>query len=371
MRYSFVIPTYNNKENLINSLEALACLDYPDERFEVIVVDDGSSDGLLAAIDLYGDWLCLRTVRLERDGHSSRARARNHGWKVARGEYVVFIDSDIVVKPDYLSQLDRYFSGTDNCMVIGTRIHSPVKLLANNVTDGSVFDAARFAPERFDALDYRYLTFSAQSFNGRVVPDPWLHVYSCNLALPMCCLRACGGFDENLVEWGLEDVELAYRLNRLGVHVNINPNLETVHQNPGHCDDVAIGQSRMKGYLRNIQYFLKQHPGALADYPNPVEILVEGHRYRELVARETDFVFENFEEHCSADLVRQLIQAAHGKYGRIILLDHANASDLDVYVQKLHCATCPIQYFPMRKKVNVTEMMQYIDAIRAKTLITI
>jgi glycosyltransferase involved in cell wall biosynthesis len=367
MKYSVVIPTYNNRNNLINSLEALVRLDNPGSSFEVIVVDDGSSDGLIAAIAGFRHRLGLRTVRLERDDRSCRSRARNHGWKIALGKYVVFIDSDMIVKPDYLKQLDRYCAGADDCMVIGTRIHSQARVHVRSIADGSLFETVRFAADAIPSLDYRYLAFSAQSFNGRALPDAWLHAYSCNLAIPKRWLSASAGFDENIVDWGLEDVELAYRLYKLGIHIEINPYLEAIHQNPGHRDDVAIGQARLEGYLGNIHYFLSRHPGALAHHADPVDVLVEGHRYRELVPGATDLCIDNVEDDCPAELALDLIRMGEGRHDRIILFDYASASNLDVHVQKLHSSACPILYFPMPRKVDVAAMMHYISAMRAKT----
>lgn len=367
MKYSFVIPTYNNKENLINSLEALAYLDYPLEAFEVIVVDDGSSDGLIPAIADFQRRISMKTVRLQRDANSCRSRARNRGWKIASGAVVVFVDSDIIIQPDYLKQLDRYFTSADDCMVIGTRINALAKVHPRNIADGSLFEAIKFSPEGYEALDYRYMTFSAQSFNGRAIPDAWLHAYSCNLAAPRRWLAASGGFDEHIVDWGLEDVELAYRLSALGLHLNINPHLVVVHQNPGHRDDVAIGKARIEGYLGNIRYFLDRHPGALAHYADPVELLVGGHRYREAVPGSTDLCIDNFDEDCSADVVHELLGMAVGRHARIMLFDHARASNLDVHVQKYHSPSCPILYFPMHNKVDVERMMAYVESVRATT----
>ncbi len=368
MKYSFVIPTYNNKDNLLNSLEALVGLDYPALSFEVIVVDDGSSDGLIAALAGLQSKLNLTPVRLERDAHSCRSRARNRGWEAARGQIIVFIDSDIIVKPDHLKQLDRYFAGVDDCMVMGTRIHSPVTVQAQRVADGSLFKSVQFSADDIESLDYRYLTFSAQSFNGRVIPDVWLHAYSCNLAVPRHWLEASTGFDENIIDWGLEDVELAYRLFKLGVHIEVNPYLETIHQNPGHRDDVAIGSVRIEGYLENIRYFLRRHPTALAHYPDPVEMLIEGHAYRELVPGTADLCVDNFEERCSEAFVKDLLRKGEGQHDRIILFDYASASGLDVHVQKAHSRSCPIYYFPMNRKVDVATMMDHVNSMRTNTV---
>lgn len=367
MKYSFVIPTYNNKHNLLISLAALARLDYPAAAYEVIVVDDGSSDGLLAALDEFRAHFGLKTVRIERDARSCRSRARNHGWRAARGQVVVFIDSDIIVKPDYLLQLDRYCGG--DCLVIGTRLHASDKVQAHSVADGSLFRSLRFAADDFSSLDYRYLVFSAQSFNGRAIPDAWLHAYSCNLALPRGWLAASGGFDENIIDWGLEDVELAYRLSALGVHVEINPYLETIHQAPGHRDDIAIGSARLSGYLDNIRYFLRRHPAALAHYPDPVGVLVQGHVYHEPAPGEQDLCISNYEEDCPEALVAALLRQGEGRHARIFLFDYASASGLDVHVQKAHSPSCPIHYFPMRRKVDIAAMTQYINTMRGRSAI--
>ena len=366
VKYTFVIPTFNNKENLANSLEALARLEYARSAFEVIVVDDGSADGVISSLSFFRDRLNLHSIRLERDKWSCRSRARNAGWKSASGERVVFIDSDIIVKPDYLRQLDRYFTSDDGSMVIGTRMHTSAKVQQSEVADGSIFTSARFMATNISSLDYRNLVFSSQSYNGRVIPDPWLHAYSCNLAISKRWLVASSGFNENFIDWGLEDVEFAYRLYRLGIRIDINPFLEVIHQSAMQRDDLAISSQRISGYRRNVQYFMSLHPDALYHYPDPVAVLVSGHQYRDFVAEDSDYCVENFKENCPDDFVSKLVDVTNAATGRIVLFDYADESSLDVQVQKTRTASIPILYFPMSRKINVEALMRHVNLMRAR-----
>ena len=92
---SIVVPVYNAEAFLRETLDSVFALDY--EPFEVIVVDDGSTDGSAAIAESY---LGVRCIRQENRGPSE---ARNEGILIARGEFVAFVDSDDVVLPDKLS----------------------------------------------------------------------------------------------------------------------------------------------------------------------------------------------------------------------------------------------------------------------------
>ena len=102
--FSVVIPTYNRLPILrkcLNGLEAQRGLG-PADEFEVVLVDDGSTDGTV-------EWLQQEAeayphVRLVCQEHGGPALGRNLGVSSARGEVIVFIDSDLVVLPDFLSQ---------------------------------------------------------------------------------------------------------------------------------------------------------------------------------------------------------------------------------------------------------------------------
>ena len=104
MRYSLVIPVYNRPEEVRELLESLTRQELFD--FEVIIVEDGSSISSQEVADSYlGSLPILRYIAVPNGGPS---RARNIGAREARGEYIIILDSDVVVPAGYLSAVDDY-----------------------------------------------------------------------------------------------------------------------------------------------------------------------------------------------------------------------------------------------------------------------
>src|SRR5919201_2639274 len=99
---SFVVPTFHRPEALRATLDALMELDFPRERYEVIVVDDGADQGTRELVDGFGGG-SPRFLYLSQD-HRGVATARNRGAAAAEGELLVFLDDDIVVAPDHLER---------------------------------------------------------------------------------------------------------------------------------------------------------------------------------------------------------------------------------------------------------------------------
>jgi len=95
---SVVVPVFNERDRIVRTLEALLDQTYADDRYEVVVVDNGSTDGTEAVIADY-------PVQLLVESRRSSYAARNCGVRATQGEYVVFIDSDCVAERTWLENL--------------------------------------------------------------------------------------------------------------------------------------------------------------------------------------------------------------------------------------------------------------------------
>ncbi len=226
MRISVVIPTFNHRELVRKSLAYVAaqCLS-GRVTVEVIVVDDGSNDGtdtMIQDVRLK----CphdLNYVFRPRDAQSCRGRARNLGIAAAEGDYVLFMDSGVVIPPNFIAQLGR---------VLTTETLRPVLLhrVVGLDVDAADFDVALLdgltpesLQERIDALvategwaDRREGLFWSVGNRLAELPAPWALAWSCLMTVPKDLVDAVGAFDETFMEWGAEDIDLAYRLYLAG-----------------------------------------------------------------------------------------------------------------------------------------------------------
>lgn len=100
MMYSVIIPVYNRRDEVAALLKSLAAQTV--RNFEVIVVDDGSTDACGPECEPYSDF--VRYFRKENEG---RSPARNYGMERARGDYFIFFDSDCIIPPTYFETLEK------------------------------------------------------------------------------------------------------------------------------------------------------------------------------------------------------------------------------------------------------------------------
>jgi glycosyltransferase involved in cell wall biosynthesis len=234
---SVVIPAYQKRASLPHTLHSLALQTLPADSFEVIVVDDGSTD-------LTGDVLRSFRHRLGRLRYIRKRRvegaaaARNTGLERATGAICIFVDADVVAGPTVVQQhVDLHRAGGDLAGVgyvygrevtpdtwplkvgghTGWRLDDPVDLLSR----------AEREPGLHDPLD---AVFAA---NGRGRPNlsaPWAYFWSTNVSIRTDVLTAMGGFDLRFPAKGNEDVELGYRLHAAGHTIHFLRSARVFHQ---------------------------------------------------------------------------------------------------------------------------------------------
>lgn len=102
MKYSFIVPVYNRPAEVEELLESLCTQTLTD--FEVVIVEDGSAEDCRSVVERYADRLSVRYFYKENSGPGP---SRNYGVAHAEGEYVLILDSDVVLPPTYLEEVER------------------------------------------------------------------------------------------------------------------------------------------------------------------------------------------------------------------------------------------------------------------------
>jgi GT2 family glycosyltransferase len=203
--FSVIVPTYDRPEAVRRLLLALQRLEYPEDRFEVVVVDDGGATPLDAVVDgvRYGFG-----VTLLRQANAGPASARNMGAQRARGQYLAFTDDDCEPDNDWLDALARRFDVEPDVMVGGRTVNA----LRENV----------YSEASQTIVDLVYGHYNRDPLNARFVA-------SSNLALPAEDFREVGGFDTSFPSAGGEDRELCRRWIATGRRIVFEPDAVVLH----------------------------------------------------------------------------------------------------------------------------------------------
>ncbi len=212
-RISVVICSYNGARVIRDCLEHLRCVEYPD--FEVIVVDDGSTDQTAAIAAEYD----VKLISTENQGLSS---ARNVGLHAADGDIVAYIDDDAYPDPHWLSFLANTFIRTSHAGVGGPNIPPS--------GDGLVADCVASAP----GGPVHVLLSDLQAE----------HIPGCNMAFRKDNLLAIGGFDPQFRAAG-DDVDVCWRLQESGETLGFSPSATVWHRRRG---SVAAYWKQQQGY---------------------------------------------------------------------------------------------------------------------------
>jgi glycosyltransferase involved in cell wall biosynthesis len=197
---SVVIATRNRAARLARQLAALRRQTLEREAFEVIVVDDASTDATAAILEAELDRLELPLLVLREKRPGGPALARNHGWRRARGGLVAFTDDDCEASPRWLEELLAAWAGDDRRIVQGA--------------------TAPIAAELSQLGPFAYTIDIA---------GPTAEFETCNVAYPRALLEALGGFHEAYRAPFGEDTDLAWRALESGAERVFAPAARVEH----------------------------------------------------------------------------------------------------------------------------------------------
>jgi glycosyltransferase involved in cell wall biosynthesis len=263
-RIAVVIPTYNRSALLAEALRGLARQSLPVDEFEVIVADDGSSDDTPAVVAAYSDRLRLK-YHHQQDLGFRVAAARNAGARLATAPILTFLDTGALVGPDYLRHhLEAHGDGAEHRAVVGYayayRPEDPTAGLAEMV--------GRLLPERIldvyagdpSFFDIRHGAFLRCGFEPGRLAVPWILMWATNCSIRTDDYWAIGGFDEDFQRWGVEDMEIGFRLFRHGVKL-VASRAAWVIEAPHDRDWTG----NLEGNHHNIGLLLSKHREPVAE----------------------------------------------------------------------------------------------------------
>lgn len=204
---SIVVPTHNRAASLTRLLRSLARQTYPDDRFEVVVVDDGSSDataGLVRGLDT------PYVLHLLGQPNRGPAAARNLGVDSARGDLIVFLDDDVVPLPRLLTEHVATHRSERDAVVVGP------------MSPPAAWPRPAWIRWEEAKLHRVYRAMLAGDY-----PCTARQFYTANASLSRRCFLEAGGFDTGFER--AEDVELGYRLAARGARFLFSPRAGVLH----------------------------------------------------------------------------------------------------------------------------------------------
>jgi glycosyltransferase involved in cell wall biosynthesis len=280
---SLCIPTRDRARFLARTLASYTA--QRERRFELVIVDDGSTDDTRDVARVAATELDVRYIRR---AHAGVAASRNAAIRAARGELLIFTDDDRVVDPDFVADHvaahgagptivagaqrglfaewapDAAYTASDVAALLAKR-----PALAVVIGGSERVELVEPAQLRGDALAGTLATyalpepwFEAQArpalarYGPALVgfPFPWTLAVGGNASVPRALLEATGLFDEQFVGWGLEDTELHYRLHQAGARTQILHGALSYHQVHRR------GAERAGEWARNAQRLIAKHP---------------------------------------------------------------------------------------------------------------
>jgi glycosyltransferase involved in cell wall biosynthesis len=207
LRLSVVIPTFNRRQRLSRVLDGLDRQTVSPETFEVVIVDDGSTDDTLAWLGEHGRRPYAVNVVSQKNGGPSRAR--NAGVNASRGALILFLDDDVEPTPPLIAEHLKMHDAEPNVVVMGPMASVP-------------HYSQPWVKWEQEKLEAQYEAM----IRGDYAPT-FRQFWTGNASVARDDLLGAGGFDPSLPR--AEDIDLGRRLHERGLEFRFNPAARGLH----------------------------------------------------------------------------------------------------------------------------------------------
>ena len=227
---TIIIPAYNEEKTIEKTIKSALSLDYPKEKLEIIVVDDGSKDNTYSIAKKFTS-LKFPIVKIFTKQNGGKGTALNLGIKNSSGEIIITMDADTYVKPDALKKMIGYF--TDKivvCVSPSMGIYKPKNIW-----------------EKIQQIEYHMGVFLRKSFASMNAIHVTPGAFS---AYRKDFFSKHGGFDENNLT---EDLELALRIQSKDYVIENSPNSVAFTNPPSTFKTLLVQRKRWyMGLIKNL-----------------------------------------------------------------------------------------------------------------------
>ena len=249
--FSIIVPAKNEGKVIGRFLDAVAKLDYPKDKVEVIVVEDGSTDDTIGICTRHVEMQNANVRVVHKSACNGKPSALNYGLEKAKGEIVAFFDADSVPASDALLNVGRYFEDPNVAAVQGRTLS--INLNQNMLT-------------RF--ISYEETVWCEVYLQGKDALDLFVHLKGSCQFLRRSVLEHLKGFDENALS---EDMELSARLAERGYKIRYASDARSWQESP--ADLKQLLRQRTRWFRGTMEVALRY--GRLMARPNRLTIDAE------------------------------------------------------------------------------------------------
>jgi len=236
--FSIVILTYNQRSTLSRLLAGLKEQIKNPKMFEVVITDDGSTDGTSEFVKGMRFPIFMKYLRAE--NNVGRSESRNRGFAKSAGKYVLFLDSDMAPAPGLIETYLRTWEKYPDDVIVG---------------------AIKNPPERKIDNLHKYLFSRGGLANKNEALLPGRYFVSGNFSIRKDIFEKLSGFDTTFQGWGGEDTDFGLRLEQEGIRIRYSPHAVCYHY---HSKTVEETLEEFERYGRTgYRQLIEKHPEAV------------------------------------------------------------------------------------------------------------